>query len=58
MKLLLAGMLWIAAVLLAGCAATDGGIVGTGNRVDCETAAKKGADRESLPPECREQRRP
>jgi hypothetical protein len=54
MKLLLAALMWIAVASLAGCAATDGGIVGTGNRLDCETAAKTGA----TPPECREERRP
>jgi len=40
-------------VLLGACAATpemDGGIVGTGNRVDCEALAKKAG---SLPEECK-----
>ena len=36
-------------VLLGGCA-MDGGIVGTGNRIDCEALAKKG---EPVPDECK-----
>lgn len=31
----------------------DGGIVGTGNRVDCEAYARKGGSPDSLPEECR-----
>ena len=38
---------------LAACAATDGGIVGSGNRVDCEAERAKGGGRASLPEECR-----
>lgn len=44
----------IAAVSTSGCATApemDGGIVGTGNRPDCEAMARK--DPSSLPPECR-----
>ena len=37
----------LAAAALGGCAMMDGGIDGTGNRVDCEKA------RQPLPPECR-----
>ena len=40
------------AAAIAGCASVpdEGGIVGTGNRPDCEALKKKG---ETLPAECR-----
>ena len=40
-------VLWAAAAALGACAMMDGGIEGTGNRVDCEKA------REPVPPQCR-----
>jgi hypothetical protein len=51
-----AGLVACSAVLsLAGCAATsssDGGIVGTGDRIDCEALRKERAQA-PLPEECR-----
>jgi hypothetical protein len=47
---------FVATMLIAGCAvapSSDGGIVGTGNRIDCEDLLKKGR---SLPDDCKEQR--
>ena len=47
----------IAVLSLAGCAATprsDGGIVGTGYRIDCEALRKEPAQA-PLPEECREE---
>jgi hypothetical protein len=41
--------------LLAGCAAApreDGGIVGTGNRIDCEEQVRKDRGRAPVPQEC------
>jgi hypothetical protein len=49
-------MMCISGMLLTACSASprvDGGIVGTGNRVDCEAERTKGGTPESLPPECR-----
>jgi hypothetical protein len=49
---------WVAAILLGGCAAApkeDGGIVGTGNRIDCEQARK---DRVPAPRECERPKTP
>jgi len=46
----------VAIVSIAGCAAnprSDGGIVGTGNSVDCQTQMKKSAPPEPLPEECK-----
>jgi hypothetical protein len=45
----------IAAFSIAGCAvapSSDGGIVGTGNRIDCEEQVKKDGTRVPPPPEC------
>ena len=45
-------------VFIAGCATApreDGGIVGTGNRIDCEELLKKGR---SVPEECKGERTP
>ena len=42
--------------LLAGCAAApreDGGIVGTGNRIDCEEQVRKGGPRAPAPQDCK-----
>ena len=53
----LAPFLCIAVVSLAGCAAApgiDGGIVGTGNKVDCE-ALRKERPPASLPDNCRQE---
>ncbi len=44
------------AVLVAACASApslEGGIVGTGNRPDCEALKKKGSTQTPLPEECR-----
>jgi hypothetical protein len=41
---------------VAGCASSpesDGGIVGTGNRIDCEALAKKARGQTPLPEECK-----
>jgi hypothetical protein len=41
---------------LAGCASSpesDGGIVGTGNRIDCEALAKKQRTQAPLPEDCK-----
>lgn len=46
----------IALVTVAGCASApgiDGGIVGTGTRIDCEALAKKGRTEAPLPEECK-----
>ena len=45
----------LAIAVMGGCAVatSDGGIVGTGNKVDCEAAARKG----ETPPECEEARK-
>jgi hypothetical protein len=55
-----AAALCAVAAAMGGCAtapSSDGGIVGTGNRPDCEAAARKNADPASLPPECRQEKR-
>jgi hypothetical protein len=47
------------ALCMAGCAVRpgvdgiDGGIVGTGNRIDCEALAKKDRTGATAPEECR-----
>jgi hypothetical protein len=46
---ILLGTAFIAALSAGGCAVapqSDGGIVGTGNRIDCEAQPKQGAMRE------------
>ena len=53
-RISLGPMVCIAALSLAGCAAApgiDGGIVGTGNRIDCE-ALKKERAQAALPEDC------
>ncbi len=48
----------IAVVSIAGCAVgpnIDGGIVGTGNRMDCEPQTKKDGTQIPLPEECKQQ---
>lgn len=50
----------IAILSMASCSAIrmeDGGIVGTGNRVDCETYARKGETPDSVPEECKHENR-
>lgn len=50
----------IAALSLASCSTTrmeDGGIVGTGNRVDCEAYATKGGTPDRIPEECKRENR-
>lgn len=47
---------FVAAVFIAGCASSpgiDGGIVGTGNRVDCEPQAGKDGKPVPLPEHCK-----
>jgi hypothetical protein len=49
-------LMCISGILLTACSTSprmDGGIVGTGNGVDCEAERTKGGTPESLPPECR-----
>jgi len=49
-------LMCISGILLTACSTSprmDGGIVGTGNGVDCEAERPKGGTPESLPPECR-----
>jgi len=44
--------------LIAGCApgpSIDGGIVGTGNRMDCEPQTRKDGAQVPLPEECKRQ---
>lgn len=51
-------LLCMAISLVAGCATeprSDGGIVGTGNRPDCEEVRKDGT-RIPAPPECKPER--
>lgn len=49
----------VAVVSMAGCAVSpavegiDGGIVGTGNRIDCEAPARKERTAAAAPEECR-----
>lgn len=46
----------IALATIAGCAATrdiDGGIVGTGNRIDCEATPNKEGRHVPAPEDCR-----
>jgi hypothetical protein len=48
--------LCIAALSIAGCARApvmDGGIVGTGNRIDCAAVAKKERTDAPVPEECK-----
>jgi hypothetical protein len=55
---------WMAAGLavlsMAACSTArmeDGGIVGTGNRIDCEAYARKGGTPDSVPEECKRENR-
>jgi hypothetical protein len=46
----------VAAILIGGCAAaprSDGGIVGSGNRIDCEEQVRKDGARTSTPADCK-----
>ncbi len=55
-SILWAVVMCVSGVWLAACSSSprvDGGIVGTGTRVDCEAERSKGGAPESLPPECR-----
>ena len=55
------GVLWavaacIAAMSITACSVApgiDGGIVGTGNRVDCEAQVKKDGTSGSIPEDCK-----
>jgi hypothetical protein len=51
-----ASILCVAIMSLAGCASPniDGGIVGTGNRIDCERLEKERAQA-SLPEDCKQE---
>jgi hypothetical protein len=54
-RILLALTLCLGAASLAGCASSsdmDGGIVGTGNRIDCAAISNKQPPAGSLPREC------
>lgn len=54
-RIALAMILCFAVASLGGCASApdiDGGIVGTGNRVDCAALAKKERPHASAPQEC------
>ena len=49
----------IAALSMAGCAvapSSDGGIVGTGNRIDCEEQVRKDGSRVPPPGDCKPER--
>jgi hypothetical protein len=51
---------WIGAVLIGGCApapSSDGGIVGTGNRIDCQEQVRKDGTKIPPPAECKAERR-
>jgi hypothetical protein len=55
-RALAAVTLCIAAGAIAGCAAApgiDGGIVGTGNRIECESQTKTDGTQAPLPEECK-----
>jgi hypothetical protein len=48
--------LCIAALSIAGCSSSpgiDGGIVGSGNRIDCAALAKKERPDATIPEDCR-----
>lgn len=50
----------IAVLTMSACSTTrmeDGGIVGTGNRVDCEAYARKGGTPDRVPEECKRENR-
>jgi hypothetical protein len=50
----------VAAMSIVSCATIrmeDGGIVGTGNRIDCEAYAGKGGTRDPVPEECKRENR-
>ncbi|HJY75401.1 MAG TPA: hypothetical protein VKE95_02160 [Burkholderiales bacterium] len=56
-RISLGPVLCIAVLSLAGCAAaprSDGGIVGTGNRIDCE-ALRKERPEAALPEDCQQE---
>jgi len=43
------GLLCAMALIIAGCAASDGGIVGTGNRPDCQPGDNRDDCRPAAP---------
>jgi hypothetical protein len=55
-RILAAIAMCIAVASIAACGVSpgiDGGIVGTGNRMDCEPQAKKDGSRMPVPQECK-----
>jgi len=57
-RMLLAITMCIAVISIGGCAvgpSIDGGIVGTGNRMDCEPQTTKEGTQVPLPEECKPQ---
>lgn len=46
----------MAAILIAGCATSDGGIGGTGHRIDCEEQVRKDGTRIPAPADCKPER--
>jgi hypothetical protein len=55
-RVLWAITMYVAAISITACSVSpgiDGGIVGTGNRVDCEAQAKKNGTPGSIPEDCR-----
>ena len=59
-RILAAAVACIAALSMGACASPrmDGGIVGTGNQVDCDAQAKKDGSAAPLPEECQREKRP
>ena len=54
-------LMCISGMLLTACSTSprmDGGIVGTGNQVDCDAQAKKDGSAAPLPEECQREKRP
>lgn len=59
-RVLWALVMCVAAIWMTACSVSpgiDGGIVGTGNRVDCDTQAKKDGTPGSVPEDCRDDAR-
>ena len=59
-RILLAVLAGIVTLVTSACSTPriDGGIVGTGNQVDCEARAKKDGTTAPLPEECRREKQP
>lgn len=59
--ILAALMIAVAVMAMTGCAKSsriDGGIVGTGDRIECDTQATKDGGSGSMPANCTRDRRP